>query len=822
MDKYSINTQMELYLNQETDWSLEKSFFPGNESEQFMLRTAKRLKRAFDLYVSGQCEKNDFLVALRNYLLVFQTSIALKKIEIPDHNSFGIVKDLQSDKYFASYQLPEYVNRSFVESVFSHEQPMSRSIHSYDLHTDPLISKITGYQFFKNIAQKLAVYGALNTPDGYTTMVSLPTGGGKSLITQTVSYQKDGLTIIIVPTVSLAIDQVRVAKSTIKSEHVDEEIFSYSSGVDAKPILAAIKNKTAKMLFISPESLINNSGFVEVVTEANATRYLKNIIIDEAHIVVDWGASFRVDYQCLESWRKKLLLSNPNIRTILLSATFEEYCIAVLKSLFSQEGKNWIEIRCDSLRHEPRYILVKAQSYTDKNKKMIELVQKMPHPMIIYVAYPEDANDVASILKNNGISNVKTFTGLTTGTKRKELIDAWVDDQFEIMVATSAFGVGVDKSDVRTVLHLYIPQNPNAYYQELGRGGRDRLPSLSIMCICPNDLSASFDRIKTKVMTTEKIVGRWNTMYNSRQSQRIGNWNYIDTSVKPNYAIKDVIDDAPASDTDMNWNIYVILLLRRYGLIKIQEVIPQPTKYVFVIEIQEDLLRIENEEQKNLIEQLRSEEWTHYERSYRELQFAIKNADTLCWSEMFYKTYGKVSEYCAGCNAHEEVTESDFIDYPLKSPVECPLKALANDQLSLFGGSNDAIIISSSKKKAELLQALSKLRISSFVSPSSDIIVDCLNEMLPTENVFFLNTKDLYELVKKKSFYYLSGIVVVYYSGSAKEIYELLRFSMNNLSKHMGTKVIHIVEENQYFEWLNKAFVDLIDGPVIPVHTLFS
>lgn len=99
--------------------------------------------------------------------------------------------------------------------------------------------------------------------------------------------------------------------------------------------------------------------------------------------------------------------------------------------------------------------------YKNKDKKTIELVRKLPHPMIIYVARPDDAERVKKLLCDNGIRNTRTYTGLTTNDIREQLLKDWKANKFEIMIATSAFGVGVDKSDVRTVLHLYIPQNPN-------------------------------------------------------------------------------------------------------------------------------------------------------------------------------------------------------------------------------------------------------------------------------------------------------------------------------------------------------------------------
>lgn len=784
IDKNELNSLVEDYLNKKKD-NLEIDFSQAeNSHDQFVLHTMKRLINCFSLFKENKCEMPDLLITLRDYLLTLQTTLQLERLEIPLPNDYGIALNSQTGRYFGSLQLPSYVNPQFVEAAFEAVSSSDNDVkRGYDLYTDPYIYSLTGFRFFKSVAQKLAVYGCINTPEGYTTLVSLPTGGGKSLITQTLAYQKEGLTIVIVPTISLAIDQVRVAKAIIKSGNVDNEVFSYHSGVDPQPILSAIRNKAARLLFISPEALINNPGFTKVVSEANALRYLKNIIIDEAHIVVDWGTSFRVDYQCIEPWRRKLLRSNPSIRTLLLSATFESYTISILKKLFSENGEKWTEIRCDSLRHEPRYMLIKTKSFSDKQYKMVELVKKMPHPMIIYVARPDNALEIAALLRDSGIKNVETFTGLTTGNKRKQLIDAWVDDQFEIMVATSAFGVGVDKSDVRTVLHMYVPQNANAYYQELGRGGRDGLPCLSIMCVkMPEDTDIAFGRISKKVMTAEKIAGRWNSMYTSPLSRRIGNLNYIDTSVKPNYASVDDFDDSPTSDADRNWNIYVLLFLRRYDLIKIHEVLVESAKYVFVIEIMDGALRNSGWEQMKVIEQLRDMEWEYYTAAFNVMKRAIKKSSSSCWSEMFYETYDRVSEYCAGCNTHDIANESDFMDYPLKLPVERPTKKLSQDQLALFTGSQNIIVFPKADEKGQLFDVLiTKYRLGVYIATNDSETETMLNSISSVGSLLILNRKDLQELLLKKSYYYVSGIVAVKYSGTPREIYNLQQIIISRL-----------------------------------------
>ena len=814
MNKECIKSQIEDYLNGINENIALDAFFQGTSENIFRKAAIKRLSVAFGLFKSNALYKKDYYLALRDFMIYFDADLVLNDLDADFAAEFGMKKDLVKGTWFATYQFPDYINSFFARNAYFKDYKKSRkSRKKYNLFTDSMIYSLTGYSCFKSLSQKMAVYGALNTPDGYTTLVSLPTGGGKSLITQTMAYQFKGLTIVVVPTVSLALDQVRVAKSIIHSENIDEEVFSYNSGIDAAPILKAIREQKAKLLFISPEALINNSGFLEAIAEANKVRYLKNIIIDEAHIVVDWGASFRVDYQCLESWRYQLMRTNPGIRTVLLSATFERTCIDLLHDFFGDDGK-WIEIRCDSLRHEPRYMVVKSDTFAEKNKKLIEMVKKLPHPMIIYVARPVDADSVIQQLQEAGINNVRSFTGVTTSDKRRELIDEWVDDQFEIMVATSAFGVGVNKSDVRTVIHMYIPQNPNTYYQELGRGGRDRLPCLSVLCLYREDANIAFQRISKRVLTPEKIIGRWNSIYSNIKSKRIGNLIYIDTTIKPSYNVTDEFDDSPPSDADVNWNVYVLLFLRRYNLIKVREVLSQGGAYIFVIEIVDDRLRTDDDALNNLIENLRQKEWDYYNDSFISIKDAIRRSNSICLSEMFFETYDKVSEFCAGCPAHPEMNDGDFQEFPLKKAVSMPQNVISEQQAAWFGDASNIFIYDVMECKENLINVLVKEGLSIAVNTT----VDDANIFLKTEqkkNVFLTDFDLLNELSKRKNKYFISGIIAVFYHGDEDQIYDQYKKVSNIKKKNSELKVIHLLNKIPFFSSIDKALPDLMSGSVI-------
>ena len=452
----------------------------SSKAQRYASSVALRLVKTFRMQKKGQASRYDFEAALRTFLIVTGSKIHVPNYSLTAENRFGLNIDRNGDIY-VNLDVPKYLVDKFVRDSYLLSFTDTSEKEEKPPLTNGYISSLAGFKRFKSAAQQLAVTGALKVPKGYTALVSMKTGGGKSLITQSVAYQyENGLTIVIVPTISLMLDQTASAKRLVKSGNVDKEIMCYYSGCDGSAVAAAINRQEVRLLFLSPEALIKNQTLRKTIIESSVSGYLKNLIIDEAHIVIEWGSSFREDFQCLDALQKVLLENNPELRTYLLSATYSADTVNALHLFYSIGGK-WIELRFDHLRKEQRYNIVKCGSYSEKHAKLKELVCLLPHPMIIYVNTPSDAESIRDELMELGFKNTRIFTGKTNSDERKKIIDEWVNDDFDLMVATCAFGVGVDKKDVRTVIHFYIPSGPNQYYQECGRGGRDVLPCLSII-----------------------------------------------------------------------------------------------------------------------------------------------------------------------------------------------------------------------------------------------------------------------------------------------------------------------------------------------------
>ena len=813
MNKYNIVKEVENYLNSKNDEFDYSCFGDINSSHDYYLKnTAIRLIKNRNRYLEGSVSSSDYLVSLRNFMITFNTPLQINEGFDVETKYFGIYEYGDSEHYMASCQMPSYIkNDRFVEDAFKGNYEPEENPDSYSLRTNWFIKELTGFKEFKSVEQKICVHGALNVPDGYTSLICMPTGGGKSLVTQTVAYAQNGLTIVVVPTVSLAIDQSRAAKLNIK-HNTSEEIYCYYGGIKSSDtIFNAIQNRTARLLFISPEALLKNSRFREIIDEANNSKYLHNIVIDEAHIVIEWGDLFRVDYQCLEPWRNRLIKSNPMLKTFLLSATFEDRTVRYLKGMFSAKSK-WIEIRCDSLRREPRFVLVCAKNWLDKRKKVLELVNQLPRPMIIYVNSPEEAESWNTYLQKYGYSDINLYTGKTNNKDREVIIEKWVNNDTNLIIATSAFGVGVDKPDVRTVLHLYVPESPNTYYQELGRGGRDGLPCLSVMCIDPDrDINTASDKI-TKVLTTDKFFGRWWTMYKNPENDWIDNKIIINTRIKPDYEYKGVFEQGNA--TDGKWNINALLLLRRNNMISIEDIDlvenDYDSTYYLTIRILDNRLTSKNSESYEVFDKIRNSEYKHLYESFDLLRESINNADFTCWSDMFCVTYPLVTSYCAGCNQHKN-KESDYSNgICIHSNIPSPTHDVVTAQRAHFGSTNELLLIADHySDKQAVFDYLKKYSANIIVSGT--VIEEKMLECFKKPDVMIINVKELKEYLKTENYYFISGQILCCY-GNDPNTNNVIYRNMKKLLNKTDCQVIHLANDDITISGFRKRISELING----------
>ena len=769
---------------------------------------AIRMINAYRRYMSCQTAENriGFECSLRNYLLFLKTDISVKDYVLSEPNSFGLKMNHSKGRIYANLDLPQYVNETFVRTVFD-SQPIQKNAEDKEIkNVNPYIYKLTDQKFrtFKSIEQQIAVIGALRVPAGYTAMVAMSTGGGKSLVTQTVSYQyDDSLTIVIVPTVSLMIDQHRNALKIISPENKNE-IMYYHSGCNVDELTSALDKKLVRMLFVSPEALIKNIRIQNSVFQANSKGYLKNLVIDEAHIIIEWGASFRVDFQCLDSFRRVLSKDNPSLRTYLISATFSKRTVDNLKMFYSDDDR-WIEIRLDTLRKEPRFDIIKCRSYTEKHNRITELACKLPRPMIIYVNSPDDAETIRKELAENGFDNTRVFTGRTGSSDRERIINEWVNDKFDLMIATCAFGVGVDKKDVRTVLHSYVPSGADQYYQECGRGGRDGLPCHGVMLYTDDDINAAMSMTQ-KVLTVEKLSGRWFSMLNSRKANIRLDSVLIDTSVKPDYNDSDTFY-VDVNNADITWNVYVILLLRRAGLIQITDVKYDDDRYMFNIELVDKRIRFDNSLTAELFSKVRDDESKSIYSDINELTSGLRRVGKSCWSLMFNDIYLLTDEYCAGCNNHNNIRAEKRKSFPLKKPVIFPVSAPTGKLCDIMNGTKEMLIICE-KSPDEIIQKLFDFGADIIVLPDeTEYASGLLNSetVIPTQ--FCMGYSEFFELSRMNSYYFLSGTIVFCIGDDEKLAGKVLGVSFGKEYNR-----VYVVSSDFYVSGRDKNISELVNG----------
>lgn len=435
---------------------------------------------------------------------------------------------------------------------------------------DPFIRDATGFENYSSPGQREAIRATFLIPEGDTLVVNLPTGSGKSLVGQAPSlvYREEGhLTIFVVPTVALALDQERAMRALFRRQDPTRPDwplawFGGLSSEQRSEIRQRLRNGTQRILFTSPEAL--TTTLLRAVIDAAGAGMLRYFVIDEAHLVTQWGDAFRPSFQALAGLRYTLLkLAPQGFRTLLMSATFTEETVETLASLFGPKERVQM-VSAVHLRPEPQYWFYGAKSQEEKRERVLEALRHAPRPFILYVTKREEVTQWNGILRSKaGLSRIATFDGETPDLQRLRIIREWSENRLDGIVATSAFGVGLDKNDVRTVIHATIPETLDRYYQEVGRGGRDGKPSASLLVFEPSDWVLPERLARPQIISDHLGFNRWKAMYQSRRETGEEDlWGINIDSVRGGLP--------GSSEFNVDWNMRTLNLMARAGLISLE------------------------------------------------------------------------------------------------------------------------------------------------------------------------------------------------------------------------------------------------------------
>lgn len=319
-----------------------------------------------------------------------------------------------------------------------------------------------GYDTFRPMQEKIICH----TIDGGDSLVLMPTGGGKSLCFQISALAMDGIAVIVSPLISLMKDQVEALKANgIAAEALNS---SNDEGKNRDIINRCLEGKV-KLLYISPERLV--SGMIHLLQKTNVSLFA----IDEAHCISSWGHDFRPEYTQLRLLRELF----PSVPIMALTATADKITKQdILKQLNIEDAQTFI-----GSFDRPNLSLDVKRGYSarEKLRSIVELIRHHSGESgIIYCLARKTTEELAEKLKKEGIAAGVYHAGLPN-SERNRVQDDFVADRVQVICATIAFGMGIDKSNVRFVVHYNLPKSIESFYQEIGRGGRDGLPCETVL-----------------------------------------------------------------------------------------------------------------------------------------------------------------------------------------------------------------------------------------------------------------------------------------------------------------------------------------------------
>ena len=346
-----------------------------------------------------------------------------------------------------------------------------------------ILKQYWGYDSFRGIQEQIIE----SIGSGRDTLGLMPTGGGKSITFQVPALTMDGVCLVITPLIALMKDQVRNLRDRgIKAAAIH-------TGMKRDEIIAVMENCIFggyKFLYVSPERLSSDLFRTKL-------RHLKICLltVDESHCISQWGYDFRPSYLTIADIRKEL----PDVPVLALTATATPQVTDDIQDKLGFREKN--VIRMSFFRENLSYVVRKTEN---KLLELKHILDRVPGTSIVYVRNRAGTKEVADFLNAEDIPATFYHAGLDQVVK-DERQKAWTDNRYRVVVATNAFGMGIDKPDVRTVIHMNIPSSIEAYFQEAGRAGRDGKRSYAVLLHSPGDKRTVSKRISDNFPKEEFI-----------------------------------------------------------------------------------------------------------------------------------------------------------------------------------------------------------------------------------------------------------------------------------------------------------------------------
>lgn len=427
-----------------------------------------------------------------------------------------------------------------------------------------ILKKYWGYDHFFPLQEEVI----RSVGQGVDTLALMPTGGGKTITYQVPALASEGICIVVTPLISLMkdqIDQLRRRRIPALCVH---------SGMMSKEIDIALDNCVYgdyKFLYVSAERL-----HTKIFLSRLARMKVCLLAVDEAHCISQWGYDFRPSYLRIAEIRQ--IIPDAPVLAVTATATPEVAEDIMLQLRFGKPNVKRMSFARENLSYLVRHT-------EDKNDHLLRIINSVDGSGIVYVRTRKHAEEISAFLNEHRIDADFYHGGMQHGFRTAKQ-EAWTGNKRRVIVATNAFGMGIDKADVRYVVHYELPDSLEAYYQEAGRAGRDKKPAFAVLLHTPSDNAALLKRARSEFPSMEQIKQLYESLFNYLQI--------------PIGAGKESVIDFNLYDFCYKFNVFTltalnsIKILQLNGYVTLTEEIDNPTRVMFSVS-REELYRIQVE-----------------------------------------------------------------------------------------------------------------------------------------------------------------------------------------------------------------------------------